>query len=425
MGFVLLLAVATTVVSACSVAPEAIRNVVEYQVRRAFPPLIVYPEGSTPAAGSLSGTVRDRAGRPIASAVALVSSVRGQAYHAATDEMGRFRLDGVPPGRYVPMAGAWGFQTTNGQAVQVQAGNQVVGVDFDLPARQAAPVEPQNLRIGAPEVASSQFPEPMVATRIPFTFTLDGVTIEGGQIYLPEGEGATRSLAGSSPEAPPTLMIVYPSRPLNWDAASVALTRDGNAVLAVGPDSDRGLDMEGHGRDFRAAFQLWHHGQLPPLQPPDGAWVLMSGSFGSLILFRALPDLPVMPPAMVDAGGVSDAFLGIQALYSAELRIPPPYDSAIAALGRPDRDPAFFFDFSPVFYAAHLPPTFIVHTTNDEVIPYQQAEAMAEALAEAGIPHELLLYTDTTHYLDAYNPTPGTELVYERVLDYVNKPRSP
>ena len=35
------------------------------------------------------------------------------------------------------------------------------------------------------------------------------------------------------------------------------------------------------------------------------------------------------------------------------------------------------------------------------------------------MPHELLLYEDTTHYLDAYNPTPGTHLVYERVLQYV------
>jgi acetyl esterase/lipase len=220
-------------------------------------------------------------------------------------------------------------------------------------------------------------------------------------------------------------MIVYPSRPLNWDAASVALTRDGNVVLAVGPDQDRGLDMDAHVRDFRAAFQLWLQEQLPPLEAPDGDWALMSGSFGSLILFRALPDLPVVPPVIVDVGGVSDAFLGVQALYGEELRIPAPYDSAIAALGRPDRDPAFFFDYSPVFYAGHLPPMFIIHTTNDEVIPYNQAEVMAEAMAEAGTPHELLLYTDTTHYLDAYNPTPGTELVYEKVLNYVNNRRSP
>ena len=145
----------------------------------------------------------------------------------------------------------------------------------------------------------------------------------------------------------------------------------------------------------------------------------MSGSFGSLILFKALADLPAPPTAIVDVGGISDAFLGIQALYDADLAIPPPYDSAVAALGRPDRDPAFFYGFSPVFSADKLPPIFVIHTTNDEVIPSNQAEALDRALTAAGVPHELLLYEDTTHYLDAYHPTPGTHLVYERVLQYV------
>lgn len=93
----------------------------------------------------------------------------------------------------------------------------------------------------------------------------------------------------------------------------------------------------------------------------------------------------------------------------------------MAALGRPDRDPAFFYGFSPVFYADRLPPTFVIHTTNDEVIPYNQAEALAAALDAAGVPHELLLYEDTTHYLDAYSPTPATRRVYERVLAYVRQ----
>jgi dipeptidyl aminopeptidase/acylaminoacyl peptidase len=93
----------------------------------------------------------------------------------------------------------------------------------------------------------------------------------------------------------------------------------------------------------------------------------------------------------------------------------------VAALGRPDRDPAFFYGFSPVFYADRLPPTFVIHTTNDEVIPYNQAEALAAALDAAGVPHELLLYEDTTHYLDAYSPTPATRRVYERVLAYVRQ----
>ena len=126
-----------------------------------------------------------------------------------------------------------------------------------------------------------------------------------------------------------------------------------------------------------------------------------------------------MPPAIVNVGAVSDAFLGVQSLYDADLAIPPPYDFAVAAMGRPDKDPAFFFGFSPVFFADKLPPTLVVHTYNDEVIPYNQAEAFDSALNAAGVPHELLLYEDTTHYLDAYNPTPGTHLVYERVLQFV------
>ena len=308
------------------------------------------------------------------------------------------------------MAGAWGYEAVNGSPVRVSAGQERGGVDFTLPAHIPSPVEPADLRIGKPREESSNFPEPMVATRIPFSFTLDGLVVDNGQIYLP---------AQPPLEPKPTLVIVYPSHPLNWNAASVALTRDGNAVLAVGPDGDRGLDMAGHARDYRAALQLWQEGKLIPLGPPGERWVAMSGSFSSLILFPALRDLKAMPPAIVNVGAVSDAFLGVESLYDADLAIPPPYDLAVAAMGRPDKDPAFFFGFSPVFFADKLPPTLVVHTYNDEVIPYNQAEAFDSALNAAGVPHELLLYEDTTHYLDAYNPTPGTHLVYERVLQFI------
>ena len=309
------------------------------------------------------------------------------------------------------MAGALGYDAINGPQVQVRPGQAQTGIDFMLPVYQPQPVEPAGLIIGQPSEESSQFPEPMVATRIPFTFTLDGVIIDNGQIYLPDREAVSDRV--------PTLVIIYPSHPLNWNAASVALTRDGNPVLALGPHTSGGLDIDQHARNFRAALKLWQNGQLTPLGQPNDTWVAMSGSFGSLILFKALADLPEPPTAIVDVGGISDAFLGIQALYDADLAIPPPYDSAVAALGRPDRDPAFFYGFSPVFNADKLPPIFVIHTTNDEVIPSNQAEALDRALTAAGVPHELLLYEDTTHYLDAYNPTPGTRLVYDRVLQYV------
>ena len=47
-----------------------------------------------------------------------------------------------------------------------------------------------------------------------------------------------------------------------------------------------------------------------------------------------------------------------------------------------------------------------------------RAAALIEALAAAGVPHETLLYEDTTHYLDAYHPTPATGMVFQSVLDY-------
>ena len=37
----------------------------------------------------------------------------------------------------------------------------------------------------------------------------------------------------------------------------------------------------------------------------------------------------------------------------------------------------------------------------------------------AGVEHDLFLYEDTTHYLDAYHPTSATHTVYERILAFV------
>jgi hypothetical protein len=419
-----------------AVDAQTVRNVAEYQIRKTFPPLLVYR--TPPAPASISGVVLDEAGQPIADAVVLVSTVRGEAVHTRSDGAGRYRLDGITPGRVTPMAGAWGFYAVNGPALRLSPGPFQDGVDFTLPARRPQPVQPVDLAIGQPVQESSQFPEPMTAMRIPFSFTLDGVRIDNGQIYLPAGQARSETGlsnevdaqarseignhpggAGLSDGGAPILVIIYPSHPLNWNAAAVALTRDGNPVLALGPHSSGGLDIDQHARNYRAALQLWQSGQLTPLGQPGNDWAAMSGSFSSLIMFKALQDLPAMPPAIVAVGGVSDAFLGVEALYDADLAIPAPYDSAVAALGRPDRDPAFFYGFSPVFYADKLPPTLVVHTTNDEVIPSNQAEALAAALDAAGVPHELLLYEDTTHYLDAYNPTPATHRVYERVLAYV------
>jgi hypothetical protein len=390
-------------------------NVAEYRLRLAWWSLIGGPEYDPARTGGLSGVICATDDEPLADAIALVASVRGQVYQARSDGRGRYRIDGVPPGRYVPLAAAWGYQEASGGPIQVATGRLTRDVNFVLAPYRPSPVVPTHLRIGAPEEAASDFPTPLVASRFPFTFDVDGLTVDGGHLYLPPD--------ASGPL--PTLFIVYPSAPLNWDATSVALTRDGFAVLAVGPDADRGLDIEGHVRNLRAAFQLWQEGRIRPggsvaSLADRERWVMMSGSFSSLVMFRALRDLQSVP-ALVNVGGVSDAFLAVNSLYREDLAIPPPYDTAIAALGRPDQDPAFFFAYSPVFFADRLPPTLIVHTYADEVIPYNQATALDAAMAAAGVPHDLLLYEDTTHYLDAYNPTQATHTVYECVVAFAKE----
>jgi hypothetical protein len=394
---------------------SALLNVAEYRLRVVWWSLVGGPEYDPAQTGGLSGVIRDSDGEPLVDAIALVATLRGQVYQGRSDQRGRYRIDGVPPGRYVPLAAAWGYEETTREPVQVVAGRVQRKVDFSMPHYESSPVEPTSLQIGPPQQSSSTFPAQLVASRTPFTFTLDGLTINGGQLYVPL----------DVPEPLPTLFIIYPSAALNWDAVSVALTGDGFAVLAVGPDEDRGLDIEGHVRDLRGTFQLWQEGHLRSAGaasvPTDRRrWVMMSGSFGSLILFRALRDLPPVP-AIVNVGGVSDAFLGVQSLYGQDLAIPPPYDNAIAAMGRPDRNPAFFFAYSPVFFAGRLPPTLIVHTYADEVIPYNQATALDTSMTAAGVRHDLLLYEDTTHYLDAYHPTQATYMVYERIVAFAKE----
>jgi dipeptidyl aminopeptidase/acylaminoacyl peptidase len=146
----------------------------------------------------------------------------------------------------------------------------------------------------------------------------------------------------------------------------------------------------------------------------------LSGSFSSVIQYQALREDPGGVDALVVVGGISDALVGVQALYSEQLEIPPKYETAIAALGRADRYPEVYLGYSPAFEAEHMPPTFVVHTTADEVIPPNQAVRFAEALDSAGVTHELFLYEDTTHYLDQVNVTPDTAELYRRLTAFLD-----
>ena len=201
---------------------------------------------------------------------------------------GPVRIDGLPPGRYVPMAGAWGYDAINGPPVQVGPGHRRPASTSCCPSSATAG------RAGRPDdrqTARRKLPVPRAHGRHANPFHVH----PGRSEYRQRPDLPPTNPPGPASDRAPTLVIIYPSHPLNWNAASVALTRNGNPVLALGPHTSGGLDIDQHARNFRAALQLWQSGQLTPLGQPDDTWVAMSGSFGSLIIFKALADLPAPP----------------------------------------------------------------------------------------------------------------------------------
>src|SRR5687768_7975546 len=67
------------------------------------------PEGP---GGALRGLVLDDRQQPIAGAAVVVAERTGRPHVAYTDASGRYRIDGIPPGQYVPAAVAPGYQET-------------------------------------------------------------------------------------------------------------------------------------------------------------------------------------------------------------------------------------------------------------------------------------------------------------------------
>jgi hypothetical protein len=67
----------------------------------------------------------------------------------------------------------------------------------------------------------------------------------------------------------------------------------------------------------------------------------------------------------VTVGGISNAFAGAASFYAGELEIPPQYEYLIPALGLPNLYPLLFLRYSPVYTAAELPPTLLIHTAVD------------------------------------------------------------
>jgi len=393
-------------------------NVVEYRLRVTWRRW--FGERETGAGGAIGGVVRDEAGQPLPGATVLVATVEGVVYEARSDGLGAYRIEDVPPGRYVPGAGKWGYDDVayrrgaeERTPVTVRSGQLVSGVDFTLREHQPwQAVLDSPAVIGPTQTAYAHFPAEVSASRAPVTFTNEGLLITTTLLYEPLDFEITDPL--------PVVVASYPSPAIDWELVSVALASEGYVVLAMGPSPQRGFDIAGMGRDMLKAIAYLRDGQLTDHADAERqGWV--GGSYSGLILYRALVEDPEGAETLILVGSISDAFLWVQALYDEELEIPDWHAAAAASLGRPDRIPEFYLGFSPALLAAHLPPCLVVHTTADEVIPYNQSLRLDEALTAAGVTHELFLYEDTSHYLDLVNITADTAELYRRLTVFLDR----
>lgn len=417
---VLLLALLLT---ACAPTPEG--NVIGYYLAKRLGTLNVTTETAADApTGSLSGTVVNPAGEAIEGATVLVASRVGTPYATQTDAEGHFSITGIPPGQYVPAAVAPGYDETIPQGWMKIPTLVTITADTDtqlpitlqphvalpLPAPLPSAV---NLQETASYTATSPFPAGAVAQVYAYSFDYAGATIDSLRVYLPLNVPADSVL--------PTLFMIYPTAVDSWQSVSVAFAAAGYAFVAVSPIGDRALAIDEHAQDARVALALARGGHLQPAIAPDEI-IVLGGSFSSPIQHRLMRDDRDVVAAWVTVGGISNAFSGSADFYAGKLEVTPDYELLIPALGAPNLYPLLFLRYSPVYTAAQLPPTLIIHTAADKVTPIDQAYQLEAALKAANVPLEVYYYEDVSHYLQIGDDlSPAGQEMYHLILDFAKR----
>lgn len=378
--------------------------------------------------GLLAGRIVDTAGHPVAGAVVVIAEQNGQPHSSQTNEHGYYLIKGVPPGNYTPAASASGYhevalQTLLGtpDVVTIQSERLTVAPIIELTARsrsllsqdlarEVKLVETQSYQASAP------YPEGSVAQVFRFAFTRDRAKVDTLRLYIPlEADTVSQNVRL------PLLFMVYPTRVDLWESVSVAFAAQGFGLVAISPVPERGLDIDAHAQDAHVGLTLATSGLLHPRLRGDDA-VALGGSFSSAVLSRLLRDAGDQISAWITIGGIGNAFSGAAEFYAGRVQIPHEFRYLIPALGTPRLHPLPFLRYSPVYAASQLPPTLIIHTAADTIIPIAQARELEQALRSSEVAVEVFYYDDVSHYLQIdENLTPAGKEMFGRILAFIEK----
>ena len=119
-----------------------------------------------PNPASVSGTVTDTAGTPIANATVQIMDQSGAIFGSGvTDDNGHYAIGNLPAGSFVVKVSATGFSTEIG-GVELEPGEQVTGLTFRLPAN------PGNV---TGQITNAGTGEPLVGANVAVRFFANGV----------------------------------------------------------------------------------------------------------------------------------------------------------------------------------------------------------------------------------------------------------
>jgi dipeptidyl aminopeptidase/acylaminoacyl peptidase len=221
--------------------------------------------------------------------------------------------------------------------------------------------------------------------------------------------------AGASPL--PTLLAVYPGQADTWEGVSIPLAAAGYAVIAVGPAY--ALDLDDDIAELQRLAAFARAGALPGVDARRMA--VLGGSYSSLHV-QALLERDAGFRAVLLLGGISDIF-DMRRRFEQGSFIPPfGLDQALIALGTPNSSPERYWRYSSRYHLRRgLPPMLLMHSRNDEIVPFQQSEQLAADLVRLDVPHEAYFFDGLSHYLLADRPSAELTNLYDVTLAFLRR----
>jgi dipeptidyl aminopeptidase/acylaminoacyl peptidase len=293
--------------------------------------------------------------------------------------------------------------------VEIQAGQETVIEGVLSPETPTSLTPGRDFGLSEAQDLHCNRPLDSRGTRRQIHFTNDGQPNQLSFYYTP--------LTTTTTSLWPILLAIYPGPADTWECVSLPLTAAGYAVIATGPAYS--FDLEADLAELERILAFVREGKFPGA---DGNQIaLLGGSYSSLHVQRLLQREQAVDAALL-MGPPTDLFDMRRRLENGTFIPPFGLDQAFYALGLPSREPLRYLRYSGAYHIRpDFPPIAILHSTTDEIVPYQQSELLVQQLETAGVPYEVYFFEGGGHYLLAQDGDSDVLEMYEITLEFLEK----